>query len=91
MNGGAVRAPAAGRGYNLEMGGFTTASLIASFIVSSIGFVLLAYGRKLARPPQLVVGLVLLVYPYFVPAVVPMVVIAAVLLAGLWVALQRGH
>jgi hypothetical protein len=86
-----IRAHAPRRGYTLDMGGFTTASLIASFVVSSIGFVLLAYGRKLARPPQLVVGLVLLVYPYFVPALVPMVVIAAGLLAALWVALQRGH
>jgi hypothetical protein len=73
------------------MGGFTTGSLIASFFVSSIGFVLVTYGRKQARPPQLVVGLVLLIYPYFVPALVPMVSVAAVLLAGLWVALQRGH
>jgi hypothetical protein len=73
------------------MGSFTTASLIASFVVSSIGLVLTSYGKKLGRPPQLVVGLVLLVYPYFVPKVVPMLLVAGALLAGLWVALRRGH
>ena len=75
----------------LEMAGFTTGSLVASLVISSVGLVLTSYGKKLARPPQLVVGLVLLIYPYFVPAVVPMVLVAAVLLAGMWLAIRRGH
>jgi hypothetical protein len=45
----------------------------------------------MARLPHLVVGLVLLVYPYFVPAILPMAIVAGVLLGGLWVAVRRGH
>lgn len=65
-------------------------SLIASMIISSIGFVLLAYGKKMERLPQAVCGLVLLIYPYFVPSVALMIAIAAVLCAALWVAVKRG-
>jgi hypothetical protein len=72
------------------MAGFTTASLFASLIVSSVGLGLTSYGKKQARPPQLVVGLVMVIYPYFVPAILPMVIVAAVLLAGLWIAVNRG-
>jgi hypothetical protein len=66
-------------------------SLLASFVVSSIGFVLFVYGKKMSRVPQLAVGLVLLVFPYFMPTVLPMLLIATVLLASLWWALQRGY
>jgi hypothetical protein len=65
-------------------------SLFASLIISSIGFVLMSYGRKLARPPQLVAGLALLIYPYFVPSVIPMVAVAAAVVAGMWVAVYLG-
>ena len=73
------------------MGLSSGASLWASLVISSIGFVLSSYGKKMARPPQLVVGLVLLIYPYFVPALAPMLLVAGVLLLGLWVAVRRGH
>ena len=53
--------------------------IIASLVVSSIGFVLFVYGKKMVRIPQLVVGLAMLVYPYFVPNVIVMLIIAAVL------------
>jgi hypothetical protein len=73
------------------MGSFTAGSFYASLVISSIGLGLAGYGKKMARLPQLVVGLVLLVYPYFVPSVVPMLIVAAVLLAAMWVAIKRGH
>ncbi|HVZ72821.1 MAG TPA: amino acid transport protein [Polyangia bacterium] len=41
-------------------------ALMASLLVSSIGFVLFVYGRKIGRLPQLVGGLALMVFPYFV-------------------------
>jgi hypothetical protein len=65
-------------------------SLLASLFVSSIGFVLFAYGRKQARYPQVLSGLVLLVFPYFVTGVLPMFAIALVILAGLWGAVRAG-
>jgi hypothetical protein len=65
-------------------------SLIASFIVSSVGFVLFMYGKKMSRAPHLGIGLVLLIYPYFISSVLPMLAIAIVLLALLWFAVNRG-
>jgi hypothetical protein len=65
-------------------------SLIASLLVSSVGFVLFEYGRRMRRPPQLGVGIILLIFPYFVTSVALMLAIAVVLCVLLWVALMRG-
>jgi hypothetical protein len=73
------------------MQGFTAGAIFASLAVSGVGLVLTSYGKKLARPPQLIAGLVMLVYPYFVPRVVPMLIVAGVLLAAMWLAIRRGH
>jgi hypothetical protein len=64
--------------------------LFASLIVSSIGFVLLHYGRKMARIPHVLAGVALLIYPYFVPGVVLTLVIAAAVLAVLALAVRLG-
>jgi len=69
---------------------FDVNSLLASFVVSSVGFVLFVYGKRMSRAPHLLVGLVLLIYPYFVGAVLPMFGIAAVLLGLLWFVVKRG-
>jgi len=65
-------------------------SLLASLLVSSIGFVLFVYGKRQRRVPQLAVGLILLIYPYFVTGVLAMFAIAAALLLLLWFALKQG-
>jgi hypothetical protein len=65
--------------------------LFASIVISAIGMGLTGYGKKMARLPQLVVGLLLLVYPFFVPALVPMLIVAGVLLLALWLAVLRGY
>ena len=64
--------------------------IFASLIVSSIGFILLNYGRKFARVPQVVVGVLMLVYPYFVPGVLANVLVAVGLLAVLGVVVRLG-
>ena len=69
---------------------FDTGSLIASFVVSSVGFVLFYYGKKMRRTPQLFVGLILMVFPYFVSNVFLMLGIGAVLTGGLWYGLRSG-
>lgn len=56
-------------------------SILASLLVSGVGFVLFSYGRKQVRYPQIVAGLVLIVFPYFVTGVLPMLAVAAVILA----------
>jgi hypothetical protein len=70
---------------------FDASSLLASLMVSSIGFVLLSYGKKMSRPPAMLAGLVLLVYPYFIANAWLMLPIAAVLLGLLWLAVKSGY
>ncbi|HEY6176761.1 MAG TPA: hypothetical protein VIX73_20030 [Kofleriaceae bacterium] len=67
-----------------------TGSLVASLIVSAIGFVVFTYGKRLQRVPQIVIGLVLMAFPYLVPSIPLMATIAAVLLAGLWLVVRLG-
>ena len=64
--------------------------LIASLIVSSIGFVAFSYGKRQRRVPQVVAGLLLMVFPYAVPQVPLMAAIAGVLLAAMGVAIRLG-
>ena len=65
-------------------------ALLASFVPSSIGLVLLMYGKRQGRAPHMVVGLVLMIYPYFVSNILLMFGIAAVLVLGLSLAVRRG-
>ena len=48
------------------------------------------YGRKQSRPLQLVCGVGLMAYPYFVESLVWMAIIAVLIVAGLWGALKLG-
>jgi hypothetical protein len=64
--------------------------LSASFLVSSIGLVAFMYGKRQGRIPQMLTGLVLLVYPYFVSNVWLMFGIAAAILGAMWGALRLG-
>jgi hypothetical protein len=66
-------------------------SIIAGLFVSSVGFVLFKYGRKQQRPPQMLGGLLLMVFPYFIPSVIWMLVVGAVICALLWVAVRAGY
>jgi hypothetical protein len=59
--------------------------------VSSVGFVAFMYGKKQSRFPQLLVGLALMVFPYFVSSALLMLLIAAVLLGALWGAVRLGY
>jgi hypothetical protein len=66
-------------------------TLVAGFVVSGVGFVLFSYGRKMSRAPQVVTGLVLMVFPYFVPGVLAVLAIAALLCGLLYIAVQNGY
>jgi len=61
-----------------------------SLILSGVGAVLLHYGRKMRRWPQGVAGAALLIYPYFVPSVLPMAAIGAGIVAAMLVAIRLG-
>jgi ABC-type transport system involved in multi-copper enzyme maturation permease subunit len=69
---------------------FDAGSLFTGLIVSSIGFVLLSYGKKMSRAPHMAVGLVLMAYPYFVSSIPLSLGIAAGLLFALWLAVRQG-
>jgi len=69
---------------------FDATSLIVSLVISSVGFVLLSYGRRMSRGPHLLTGLVLLIYPYFVPSPLIMAMIAAAITGALWFAVKLG-
>jgi len=64
--------------------------LIASLLVSSVGFVALWYGRKQRRIPHVVAGLALLVFPYFLSSTLLIVGIGALLTGALWLAAHFG-
>ena len=68
---------------------FDAASLIASFFIGTAGFAIFIYGKKQQRIPHLIAGLVLMIYPYFIPNAALMVGIAVAIIAALWFAAKR--
>jgi hypothetical protein len=66
-------------------------SIIAGMVVSGVGFVLFSYGKKMSRLPHMAIGLVLLVFPYFVASVALMFGIAVLLCALLYLAVRSGY
>lgn len=64
--------------------------LLASLFIGSVGLGLFMYGKRQRRAPHLAVGIVLMVYTYFVPNVPLMVVIGAGLVGLLGLASYMG-
>jgi len=62
--------------------------ILASMFVSGVGYVMFMYGRKQRRFPQMAIGALMLVYPYFITDVGFMLMIGGVL-CGLTFALVR--
>jgi hypothetical protein len=60
------------------------ASLLASLLVGTVGVGLFIYGKKQLRIPQLITGIALMVYPYFVGGALAIYGIAALLIGGMW-------
>ena len=64
--------------------------LLASIVPSSIGLVAFMYGKRQARAPHMLVGVVLMIYPYFLSNIWLMFAVAGVLVLGLWLAVRAG-
>ena len=64
--------------------------LFLSLVPSGVGFVLLVYGKKRERWPQLVAGLLFMVYPYFATSVMWLVGVGMILGGSLWYVLRAG-
>jgi hypothetical protein len=69
---------------------FDPGTLFLSLITSGIGFVLFIYGKKQDRMPQLVGGIVLMIYPYFVSDLLLNVLVGAGIVAAVWLAVRQG-
>ena len=64
--------------------------LFLSLIPGGIGFVLFVYGKKQARWPQMVAGLLLMVYPYFTPSLIALIAAGGAIGVVLWYLLRIG-
>jgi hypothetical protein len=85
---GGPRSQLALRGVASEL--LDASELIASLAIGSVGYLVFAFGKRQGRLPQMVVGIALLGFPYFVDGVLTMVVIALGLLLSLWGGLKLG-
>ena len=65
--------------------------LFLSILIGSIGMALFIYGKKQTRLPQLVAGLLLMGYPYFVSNLWLMSGLAAAILISVWAATRMGY
>ena len=64
--------------------------MFLSLVPGGIGFVLFVYGKKQWRWPHMVAGLALMAYPYIASTVTQLMVIGALIGAGLWYAIRLG-
>lgn len=69
----------------------TTATLVAGFLVSTVGFSLFLYGKKQVRPPQLVGGVLMMALPFIVPGALWITVGGIALAGGTWAAARAGY
>ena len=53
-----------------DVSGFSLAKIFAWIIFGGVGFVAFAYGKKQSSPKPLVIGILLMVYPYFLSTTV---------------------
>lgn len=65
-------------------------ALAVSFLISGVGYVAFSYGKRMGRPPPLLIGIVLMVFPYFIDTIAPMLGVASVLLALLFILVRSG-
>ena len=63
---------------------FSTANLIGGCVFGSIGFVAFIYGKRMNLWKPMLLGLALMVYPYFISDDVALIAIGAIGTAGLF-------
>lgn len=64
--------------------------LFLSLIPGGIGFILIVYGKKEHRWPQLAAGVAFLLYPYFTSTISGLIGVGLAIGAALWLALRQG-
>jgi hypothetical protein len=63
---------------------FTAANLFGQILFGAIGFAAFVYGRKQSLMKPMVLGIVIMAYPYFIPQTWLLYAIGAVLTASLF-------
>ncbi len=69
---------------------FSAGSLFLSLFIGTVGAGFFIYGKKQRRIPQLVGGIVLSLYPYFVPNLWIMGGVAVGIVLVIWLATLKG-
>ncbi len=64
---------------------FSFANIFAGILFGTIGFSAFIYGKKQASARALIIGIILMVYSYFVPNTIANYAIGAVLTAALFI------
>lgn len=64
--------------------------LVVAFLSSSVGFVMLVYGRRQHRPLQLAGGMLLLLVPFLVRDPIWLGPLAAAICIGVWAGVKAG-
>ena len=65
------------------------ASVFAMILFGSIGFGAFLYGKRLQLLPPIVIGVALMVYPYFISDAGPLYLIGAILCGALYYLRER--
>lgn len=73
------------------LGPIDSTALFLSVVIGGVGLALFVYGKKAQRMPQLIAGLLYMVYPYFTPTATQTIVVGAIITAGLWAAIWLGY
>jgi hypothetical protein len=68
----------------------STGSLILNLLVSAVGAGLFIYGKKQGRWPQMLGGILLSLYPYFISNLWLMAGIGVAIVAATWGAVRAG-
>lgn len=69
---------------------FEPVYMLVAFVSSSVGFVMLVYGKKQQRPLQLGAGLLLLLLPLVIRDALLLGLVSVVLCAGVWGGVKAG-
>ena len=64
--------------------------LFVSLIPAGLGFILFVYGKKQERWPQLIAGLVFMIYPYFTSSLGSLVGVGVAVVLALWFVVRLG-
>ncbi len=67
-----------------QLGNFSPSNLFAGLIFGSIGFVAFIYGKKIASFRPMIIGIVLMIYPYLISGTLFLYLIGIALTASLY-------